>query len=659
MPIRILALCALGAAAAFGQNPTFASLQALAAQQAPLAIATADFNGDGFADIAIASSQSESIAIYLGNGAGGFTAAGTVSTPAGCLPAYLSSGKFTGAANPDLLAVCPLGPVLILPNTGKGTFGAAISTILPNSSAWVGNLLFGSIHPAIADVNGDGKLDIAMPTFDPVQYQGYTYLLLGKGDGTFQQATQLPFAGVIPLSVAAGDYNSDGKIDLVTLIYDGAGDVYLQFAAGNGDGTFVYPTSTQIASNSGSILMAADVNGDGKLDLVVAGSALLPSLLNLGKDEGDSAVSVFLGDGKGGFSLKFNSVEPSYMTGAALADVFGTGRLDLIETEVQGDFYIGNLPQGYVTVRPSYGDGTYASPIALPISTSVVPTDVAVADFNKDGRADIAIAYVPALALQIRAELDGTLDQFLETILQQLPIGNAGVLLNTTVATPTFTDTNAASFAAGPLAEGSIVTAFGSNLTSATAVAASAPLPTSLAATTVTVKDSASATFAAPLYYVSPTQISYVIPDAAATGAATVTIQSGQTFTATQQIVSVAPGIFNSAGMALGSWISVVNGTQQVNSLVENGQMAPIDVSNGQTYLVLYGTGIHNHAGAVTVTVAGVQLTAAYAGAQGVYSGEDQINVQLPASLQGSGVVNVTLLVNNSVVSNAVQIRIQ
>ncbi len=659
MQIRVLALCALGTAAAFGQNPSFGSLQSLTAQQAPLAITTADFNGDGFADIAIASSQTESIAIYLGNGAGGFTAAGTVSTPGGCLPAYLSSGKFTGAANPDLLAVCPLGPVLILPNTGKGTFGAAISTLLPSSSAWVGNLLFGSIHPAIVDVNGDGKLDIAIPTFDPGRFQGYTYLLLGKGNGSFQTAIQIPFVGAIPMSIAAGDFNGDGKVDLVSLIYDGSANMYLQFAAGKGDGTFVYPTSVQIAPNTGSIVMAADMNGDGKLDVVVAGSSLFPSLLNLGKDEGDSAVSVYLGDGKGDFSLKFNSVEHTYMTGAALADVFGTGHLDLIETEVQGDFYIGNLPQGYVKVRPSYGDGTFASPIALPISASVVPTDVAVADFNKDGRADIAIAYLPSQGVQIRAALNGGLAQFLETILQQLPNGSAGVLLNNTVATPTFTDTNAASFAPGPLAKGSIVTAFGSNLASGKAPAASVPLPTSLAATTVTVKDSAGAAFPAPLYYVSPTQISYVIPDAAATGAASVTIQSGQTFTAAQQIVSTAPGIFNSAGMALGSWIGVVNGVQQTSPLVQNGQMAPIDVSNGQTYLVLYGTGIHNYASAVTVTVAGVQLTAAYAGAQGVYLGEDQINVQLPASLKGSGVINVTLLVDNSTVSNAVQIKIQ
>jgi len=658
MQMRVLMLCALGAAAAFGQNPTFGSLQSLTAQQAPLAVTAADFNGDGNMDIAIASSESEVIAIYLGNGEGGFTAAGTLSTPAGCLPAYITAAKFTGAANPDVLTVCPLGPVVIFPSKGSGTFGAPITTNVPGNSAWVGNLLFGSIHPAIADVNGDGKLDLAITTYDPEQGQGFSFLLLGQGNGKFQAAMQIPFVSAIPISIVAGDFNHDGKIDLVSAGYDGLRNMTLQFCAGNGDGTFVYPTSLPIATNAGSILLAADLNGDGNLDVVIAGSSLLPSILNLGKDQGDSAVSVFLGDGKGGFTQKFNSVENTYMTGAALANVLGTGRLDLIEAQVQGDFYTGSSPQGYIKVRPSYGDGTFGSPIALNLSPSVVPTDLAVADFNNDGKPDIAIASLPTQGIQILATLDAGLNGLLDTIISQLPVGNAGVLLNTTIAMPTFTDTNAASFTAGPLAKGSIVTAFGSNLASSTASATTVPLPTSLASTTVTVKDASGATLAAPLFYVSPSQINYEIPDAAAAGTATVTIQSGLTFTATQQIVAVQPGIFNSAGMAVGSWIAVVNGAQQTNSLVANGQMVPINVSNGQTYLVLYGTGIHNHAAAVTVTVGGVQLTAAYAGAQGVYSGEDQINVQLPASLAGSGVVNVTLLVDFQT-SNAVQIKIQ
>jgi len=161
------------------------------------------------------------------------------------------------------------------------------------------------------------------------------------------------------------------------------------------------------------------------------------------------------------------------------------------------------------------------------------------------------------------------------------------------------------------------------------------------------------------MFYASPGQINYEIPDSVAAGAATITIQAGtSTFTATQPIVSVAPGVFASNGMAAGSSIRVVNGSQQVNPLILNGSLNPIDVSGGQTYLVLYGTGIHNRANPVVATIGSTQVTAGYAGVQGFYVGEDQINIQLSASMAGSGQVSVSLAVDGQT-SNTVKIQIQ
>jgi uncharacterized protein (TIGR03437 family) len=349
------------------------------------------------------------------------------------------------------------------------------------------------------------------------------------------------------------------------------------------------------------------------------------------------------------------------MTGAALADVTLDGKLDIIQTMIQGNFTSGTTPTGAIEVRPGNGDGTFQDPITMGFLAATVPTDLAVADFNGDGRPDIAVSALPAVGLSLGdVNLTSDLDALLSSVLTQLPSGDADVLLNLQISPAnTFTDTNAASFATGSLANGSIVSAFGTGLSTSTASVSKLPLPTTLAHVTIAVKDSSGATIDAPLFYVSPTQINYAIPVATAAGAATITITSGTSvFTATQQIVPVAPGVFSDNGLAVGFSVVNVNGVQKNTLLVQNGALVPVDVSGGQTYLELFGTGIRNHTTPVRVNAGGAQITAAYAGPQGVYLGEDQINIQLPASLQGAGKITVALLVDGET-SNTVQVLIQ
>jgi len=198
-PGQMLALALLLAFTArevSAQAPDFGSPLSYTAQKAPLAIAAADFNGDGAMDLAVANAESQTISIFLGSGVGTFSAAPTITLPSGCQAAYLTSGDFTGAAGPDLLAVCALGPIVVVPNTGHGTFGVPIVTTLP-APAWVGNLMFGYVHPAIADFNGDGHLDVAVPTFDDTSKVTGWYLLLGAGNGQFQPPSALPFTGTL------------------------------------------------------------------------------------------------------------------------------------------------------------------------------------------------------------------------------------------------------------------------------------------------------------------------------------------------------------------------------------------------------------------------------------------------------------------------------
>jgi uncharacterized protein (TIGR03437 family) len=435
LPWKQLALALLLASVvreASAQTPVFATPLPLTAEAAPLAIAVGDFNSDGAQDIAIANAESGTISIYPGAGNGKFSLGPTIVLPSGCQAAYLAAASFTGAKGPDLLTVCPLGPVVVIPNTGHGTFGAPIVTNLP-APAWVGNMLFGYVHPAIADFNGDGHLDIALPTYNQTNKVSAWYLLLGNGNGQFRTPAALPFTGKYGTSMAAGDFNGDGKPDLVTATYTSA-VLTLQLALGNGDGTFQTPSTYQLPSASGSALQAIDLNGDGNLDVVITGSAMETSLDHLGDDQGDSAVTVLLGDGKGGFKMSFNAGEPNYMSGGVLAEIFGTGKLDLVESTIQVNVLNDELPTAGLAVRPGNGDGTFGNPIAIALPSNTIPTDLAMADFNGDGRPDIAFPSVPGIQYQVTGKLNRNSDlgTLLTDVLQYFPTGNAEVLLNET-----------------------------------------------------------------------------------------------------------------------------------------------------------------------------------------------------------------------------------
>jgi uncharacterized protein (TIGR03437 family) len=228
-----------------------------------------------------------------------------------------------------------------------------------------------------------------------------------------------------------------------------------------------------------------------------------------------------------------------------------------------------------------------------------------------------------------------------------------------------FVNANAASFRTSVVAQSSIVTAVGTGLTAGTASATTNPAPTTLGGAAVVVRDSAGVARNAPLFYVSPTQINYAVPEGTAPGAATVNVTGSATPFQTQlQIATVSPGIFGVQGLAAANVLRVRGGEQTVGEVVRldtggNLALAPIDLgpADQQTFLILYGTGIRN-ANPVTVSIGNVLVTAAFAGAQGTFAGEDQINVLLPQTLRGAGVVDVTLNVDGQV-ANRVKIQIQ
>lgn len=234
---------------------------------------------------------------------------------------------------------------------------------------------------------------------------------------------------------------------------------------------------------------------------------------------------------------------------------------------------------------------------------------------------------------------------------------------------------SAASYASDPVAAESIVTAFGSDLATVTEAAASVPLPTTLAGTTVKVVDSAGAEGPADLYYVSPAQVNYVMPAGTALGPATVTVTNavGMSFTAFVEIAAVAPGLFSAQsdgqGLAAATVLRVkADGSQSYEPVgrfdaAQNCWVAiPIDlgVETDQVYLLLYGTGIRNRRSLGSVVVGffprAAQVT--YAGPQEQYPGLDQVNVLLPRSLRGRGDVAVAVTVEGKA-ANTVGVNIR
>jgi uncharacterized protein (TIGR03437 family) len=210
-----------------------------------------------------------------------------------------------------------------------------------------------------------------------------------------------------------------------------------------------------------------------------------------------------------------------------------------------------------------------------------------------------------------------------------------------------------------PVAPESIVSMYGANGASGTMAATSQPLPTNLDNVSVTITDSAGTQALLPLFFVSPGQINAQIPPGLPTGLAQLAISAPSgTITSSVNLATVATGLFtaNETGQGVAAAQVATNnpdGTQTITDVFNSPCAAgscvpvPIDLSQGPSVLVLYGTGIRNRAAVsdVTVQIGSQTLPANYAGPTSGYTGLDQVNIPLPSNLAGSGTVNVRVLV--------------
>ena len=387
-------------------------------------VSIADLNGDGHKDIVVSKTNSGNVSVILSDGHGGFLQ-----------PKYYAATSFCSAAaiadlhadnKLDLITVSSTGGrnVQVIRGNGDGTFRGALSfgfqssdlitsqavadfngdglpdiVILNGSSELgvmlnTGNYSF-SVSPLVnygfeagnvtaADVNNDGKMDVI------VAGPSHISTLLGNGNGTFQA----PFIIEVPTFifpshvVAVGDFNGDGKPDIAFSsstagLTAGASSTSFGILFGNGDGTFqglqLQDSYSLTQTNTG--VLAADVNGDHKLDIVAIGS---------------SSVAIYLNNGNGIFTTgNTYQLSSSYLdANVAIADLRGNGKKDIVISKV--DFFNPKL-----TVLLGNGNGTF-SLTTYPLNSTVNPqtgSALTVGDFDGDGKLDVAIAEIGQLEI--------------------------------------------------------------------------------------------------------------------------------------------------------------------------------------------------------------------------------------------------------------------
>ena len=218
---------------------------------------------------------------------------------------------------------------------------------------------------------------------------------------------------------------------------------------------------------------------------------------------------------------------------------------------------------------------------------------------------------------------------------------------------------SAASFEGGPMAPGSLASAFalfGAKLSTSTESAATPAWPYTLGGTTVTVRDAAGVSRAAQISYASPGQVNYRVPEGMATGLGTVTISAnGTSYSSGINILTSYPNLFmlSADGIAAAYVVRSRSGNVTSEDVYQIGSAGleprPIDLgpASDEVYLVLFGSGLGDGRTAVTAKIDGVEALVAFAGAQGTYAGLDQYNVRIPATLAGRGRVPVMITVGS------------
>jgi hypothetical protein len=328
----------------------------------PESLVAGDFNEDGNPDLAVLLTGFDSVAIFIGDGKGGFKLEGHIAVDT--LPKGLAVADVNGDGHLDLIVASAWGYTSsILLGDGKGGFSLAEQ---PDAGGQTSRLI-------LADFNGDGHLDMALAA----HVDGLIHVLLGDGMGGFGLPSDIGKVAVA-YSLAAGDFNHDGRMDLAVTQGPLAGAGHVGILKGDGFGGFSIGGIT--TSNDPSSVQVGDLNGDGILDLVVSGAQP--------QNTGGNFVATFLGDGSGNFTPHTTmSLGTGNIKGElAVGDFNGDGKLDVAVAPAGTSTGPGNQ----VLVFLGDGAGGLSAPVGYTTGGKEEHSVIAV-DVNNDGHLDLVV----------------------------------------------------------------------------------------------------------------------------------------------------------------------------------------------------------------------------------------------------------------------------
>ncbi len=327
-----------------------------------IAVASGDFDGNGWLDLVSANRNPHNVSVYLNQGGGTLARAATYGT-GGSYPSSVVVGDFNRDGHADLALnniSGNLGVLLGRGDRGDGTFDTPVTYNYAGSN---------SSSMSVADINGDGLQDLAVATDGAVGQRQSVSILLGLGDGTFAPA--VTYASRVNFSSSAAhlaveDFNGDGRDDVA--LTPGGGSLPAPFVSvflGQSDGTLSPVVAYDVGANGTQSIVVDDFNSDSHHDLAVGVSGSMVSVL-LGLGDGTFAAPLSIGTGN------------SFSTPLAVGDFDGDGHRDLAVGGTTVEIILGN------------GDGTFDSPVTFVPPGYYVSGPMAEGDYNGDGRLDLA-----------------------------------------------------------------------------------------------------------------------------------------------------------------------------------------------------------------------------------------------------------------------------